>query len=273
MCRTFKFPDIHQELKSEQYEAECERNLDILNSFLHVMVFIQLNCSRSDRLKNKLFCLCIIDDLIQSLVAIKSLSAESIRNPCRRELRYMIESTIKACLISQKNSDKSIEEQILEYRQVIKSTNVSMIKEIEFYFFPDSQKEQFIEKTLRLYGKLCAYVHSTPHQMQERIELDKKGRYIGYEGADELCELNNELGDALLSILVLFFHTIPRWCVGDYLVEPNGYTVSSYYCKYRFFAIIDEAFDYKHERQDKLQEIKTIRDANVCYQILCSTLA
>lgn len=265
MCKISTFPDIQQELQSAEYKEEYERHLDILNSFLRTIVFIHLNCSRSDKLKNKLFCLSIIDDLIQSLTAIKSLSDEGIRNPCRRELRYMLELSIKACLISQKNSDKSIEEQISEYRQVIKSTNISMVKEINYYFFSELEKEQFVREVLKLYGKLCTYVHSTPYQMQERVELDKKGRCIGFEGTDELKELDEEIGDVLAHILVLFFHTIPQWCVGDYLVEANGYTVNSYFSKYKFFAIIDGFFDYKHERQDKLQEIRAIRESNVCY--------
>lgn len=265
MCESPGVPDIYRELESKEYKAEYERHLDILNSFLRAMVYIQLICKRSVIMNNKLFCLSVIDDLIQSLVAIKCLCVEGIRNPCRRELRYMIELSIKACLVSQKRSIKSIEEQISEYRQIIKSTNISMIKEIDLYFFSESQKERFVKEVSRLYGKLCTYVHSTPQQMMERIELNKKGRCIGFEGTGELYELNNEIGDVLSSILILFFHTIPRWCVGDYLVESNGYTVNSYYCKYRFFAIIDEVFDYKHERQDKLNEIKAIREATVCY--------
>lgn len=258
-------PNIEEELKSAEYKAEYERHLSIFNSFLQTMVFINMNCSRSESLKNKLFCLSVIDDLLQSLVAIKSLSDEGIRNPCRRELRYITELAIKACLISQKESDKTNEEQIIEFHDTLKSTNISMIKDINFHFFNESQKEQFVSYTKKLYGMLCLYVHSTPHQMDERVALDKKGRCIGFEGTDELRELDDEIGNVLSCVLVLFFHAIPQWCVGDYIVERNGDTVASYYSKYKFFAIIDEYFDYKCERQDKLEKIQAIRAANICY--------
>lgn len=257
--------NIDEELESKEYREEYDRHLDILNSFLRTLVFINLNCSRSETLKNKLFCLSVIDDLLQSLAAIKSLSAEGIRNACRRELRYIIELTIKACLISQKQSEKSTEEQIMQFRDTLRSTNISMIKDIDFYFFDEPQKERFITETKRQYGLLCLYVHSTPYQMEERIKLDKKGRYIGFEGTNELRELNDEIGYALSNVLILLFHAIPQWCVGDYIVEHDGYTVVTYYSKYSFFNIIDKCFDYKHERQDKLKELQSIRDSRVCY--------
>lgn len=258
-------PNMEQEMESPEYKAEYERHLSILNSFLRAMVFIRLNCSRSADLKSKLFCLSVIDDLLQSLVAIKCLSDDGIRNSCRRELRYIIELSIKACFISQKESSKSTEEQIVEFRNALKSTNISMINDISFHFFDEPQKELFIAYTKRLYGMLCLYVHSSPQQMEERITLDKIGRSIGYEGTNELRELDDEISNVLLSVLVLFFHAIPQRCVGDYIVESNGYTTSTYYSKYKFFAIIDEYFDYKSARQDKLEELQKIRTANICY--------
>lgn len=265
MTENNSFIDIQQELESKEYKEEYARHLEIFNSFLHAMIFIQLECNQSERLKNKLFCLSVIDDLLQSLVAIRSLSDEGIRNPCRRELRYMIELAIKACLISQKESDSTIEEQINEFRSIIKSTNISMIKEINFHFFSEQQKEQFVTEIKRFYGELCIYVHSTPKQMQERMELDRRGRYIGFEGTNELRELDDEIGFALSSILCIFFHTVPQWCVGDYIVERDGYTVKSYFSKYKYFAMIDEKFDYKCERQNKLEDIQAIRESEICY--------
>lgn len=266
MRENSSFPNIAEELESEDYKNEYDRHLEILNSFLRALMFINLNCSRSESLKNKLFCLSVIDDMLQSLVAIKCLSAEGVRNTCRRELRYLIELAIKACLISQQLSEKTSEEQIEQFRDILRSTNISMIKSINFHLFDETQKEQFVTTTTRMYGELCRYVHSTPYQMEERVRLGTIGRHIGFEGIDELRELNDEIGSALSSVLILLFHAIPQWCVGDYIVERNGNTVDTYYSKYGFFAAIDKQFDYKHERQDKLEEIQTIRNLRMCYK-------
>ena len=257
--------DISTELESEEYKEEYQRHLDILNSFLQCMAFIQFDCSRNTTLRNKLFCLSVIDDILQSTVAIKCLAAEGIRNSCRRELRYLIELSIKACLLSQQHSEENAEDQISEFHKTIESTNISMINQIDFYFLKEAEKANFITETKRIYGELCLYVHATPQQMQERISLDLRGRYIGREGTNELKELNDEIGKALSYVLILFFHAIPDWCVGDYIVEQDGSTVATYFSKSKYFSYIDEYFDYKCERQDKLEKIKSIRLNEICF--------
>ncbi len=257
--------NIESELNSNEYNNEYLRHIDILNSFMRALVFIRMNCSRNKTLKDALFCLSVIDDLLQSLVAIKSLSNEGIRNTCRRELRYIIELSIKACLISQKDVDKTIEEKISVFRNILRSTNISMMKNIDFFYFADADREYFISEASRFYGTLCLYVHASPEQIKERLELDAKGVYIGHEGTLELKELNDEIGKALYIALILFFHAIPQWCVGDYLVESNGCTVDNYFTQYRLVSVIDEHFDYKHERQSILSELQSYRHSRICY--------
>jgi hypothetical protein len=252
-------------VESKGYKEGYKLHQYIINSFIQCLFFAQLNCSRSDKLENSLFFLSVIDDMFQSIVGIACLSEQGIRNTCRRELRYLLELAIKACVVSQKYSDKSVSEQIAEYFGIIKSTNISMIKEIDFYFFDKDLKDNFISESLRMYGDLCAYVHSTPKQMQERIGLMQKGRYIGFEGVNELKELNKEVSITLSFVLVLFFHAIPEWCVGDYIVERDGTTVNSYFSRSKYFAAIDSIFDYKQERQGHLDTVKACREKKVAF--------
>lgn len=265
MCDDKIIIDIDAELKSKEYTEEYALHQSIIDSFMQCLFFAQLNCSRSSELKNSLFILSVIDDMFQSVVAIACLTKQGIRNTCRRELRYLLELAIKACVVSQKYSTKSVDEQITEYINTIKSTNVSMIKEIDFFFFDTVLKESFVSEVLRMYGNLSTYVHSTPKQMYERISLAQKGRYIGFEGTNELKELNYELTITLSFVLSLFFHSIPSWCVGDYIVERDGHTVISYFSKSKYFAAIDSKFDYKHERQECLEEIKAIRERKIAF--------
>jgi len=256
--------DIDKELESTEYKKEYERHINILNSFMQCLTFTNLNCSRRVDLREKLFFLSVIDDIYQSIVAIKLLSKDGIRNTCRRELRYLIELSIKACIISQQKSEKSVEEQIIEFRKIIQNTNNSQVKDIDFYFLSEPNKVQFFSEISRMYGDLCLYVHTSQKQMQERVKLIQDGRTIGLEGINELRELNSELGKSLSLIIVLFFHAIPSWCVGDYMVENDGKTVNSYFSKSKYFAAeIDSKFVYKHERQKDLYNIINERTSKI----------
>lgn len=255
--------DINKELESPEYKAEYDKFLFISDSFLQCLLFIYMNCTRSDQLRNKLFFLNVIHDIVQSIFAINILAAEGIRNTCRRELRYLIELAIKACCISQKQSEKSVEEQLTEYKKELKSTNISMIDEINLYFLSEISKTTYLQEIKRMYGEMCSYVHSSPKQIQERLDMANKGRTFGLEGTEELRELNIEIGKVYSYILILLFHSIPQWCVGDYLVERDGETVATYFLKSKYFTEIDEKFNYKHERQDKLKEINDKRKASI----------
>ncbi len=255
--------DIEKELESPEYKAEYKKHLHINNSLIRCLFFSSMNCSRSKEMKNKLFFLSVIDDILQSSVAIKMLATEGIRNTCRREMRYLIELSIKACYVTQKFSDKTVEKQIDEYKKQLKTSNITMVKDIDFYFFNEKNAKSFLQEIKRMYGYTCNYVHASPNQMLERLSLVANGRTIGKEGLKELKELNTEISKVYSYILVFLFHSLPTWCVGDYLVERDGKTVDWYFAKSKYIAEIDQHFDYKHERQSIIDEVRDMRNKSI----------
>ena len=99
----------------------------------------------------------------------------------------------------------------------------------------------------------------TPAQIKERFMLDASGRIIGHEGTQHLFELNNELENVILYLIIFLFHSVPTYCVGDYIVEKNGDMVQMYLKKSKYIKRVDEYFDYKYERQVRLDEIVRAR--------------
>lgn len=247
--------DVEIELESEEYKTEYQRSINIFNDFLHFYGFTMLYLSK----ENKLFWRFMFDNIMQSLVAIRHLLTEGMNNPCRREMRYLVELSIKSCVISQKHSSESIDEQLALYRELLKSTNISMMNDINFYFFDERLKGEFVTEVKQTYGRLCNYVHLTPAQIKERFMLDASGRIIGHEGTQDLFELNNELENVILYLIIFLFHSVPTYCVGDYIVEKNGDMVQMYLKKSKYIKRVDEYFDYKYECQVRLDEIVRAR--------------
>jgi hypothetical protein len=70
---------------------------------------------------------------------------------------------------------------------------------------------------------------------------------------------------ALAASLVLIFHSVPEYVAGDWFVETDGSTVRSRLMGSRFLSGMDGFFDYKHERQERLAEIKAAREANISF--------
>lgn len=255
---------FYKEINSSEYKEEWQKHEYMTDSLISCLMYIFLNFGRDRENQPRNFFIRLIDDIIQSLVAIKMLASEGIRNTCRRELRFLIESSIKACLISQKYPKFSFEEQISEYEKELKSTNISIISDINLYLFASSElRNNFISETKRIYGELCNYVHLTPHQIIERLVLAQQGRYMGFEGINELKQLNDEISRVYSIVIVFLFHSIPAWVVGDFLVNRDGSSNNWYFNKSKYIAEIDSRFDYKHERQERLEEIRKKRYANI----------
>ena len=211
--------DVKRELESDKYKTEYARSVDILNSLIRPLMFIKVNCNIHKSFTGTLFFKFIIDDLIHSLIGLKVLLDEGIVNSCKRELRYILELAVKACLVSQKYSRESFDKQLLIYKKLLKDTNISMIEEIKFHFFDEEYRGQFISDVKREYGILCDYVHCTPVQIKERLDLDNIGKTLGLGGTEELFQLNNFIEKVLSLVIVLCLHAVPNWCVGDWIID------------------------------------------------------
>lgn len=114
-----------------------------------------------------------------------------------------------------------------------------------------------------MYGEMCSYVHLTPHQITERLYLAQEGRYMGFEGVNELKQLNDEVSKVYSYVIVHLFHSIPVWVVGDLLVNGDGTSYDWYFNKSRYIAEIDSRFDYKVERKKNLEEIRFNRSQRI----------
>jgi hypothetical protein len=168
-------------------------------------------------------------------------------------------------LISQKSdaSELSFEDQIDEYKNILKKSEFNLINSIQLKLLAAESADEFKKEAKRMYGVLSAYSHSTPFQVSERLGLEKAGKTIGYEGTEELRNLNDYAQLTYSYIATLFAHALEEWVLGDFLVESNGERNPWHFRKSKYIAMLDERFDYKHERQENLQRIKSDRLADI----------
>jgi len=256
---------IKEELESPEYIEQLDRHEVMWRSLCEYLSFCKLNFSRAGDIARRHFFLRVVDDFLQSVVAINYLCREGIHHTCRRELRYLLEMSVKACLISQKSevSELAFEEQIEEHKKVLKKPEFNLINSIQFRLLTEQSAEEFKRDVKRMYGVLSAYSHSTPFQISQRLCREKAGRTIGYEGTEELRDLNEHAQLTYSYIATLMAHAVEEWVLGDFLVESDGERNPWHFRKSKYIAILDERFDYKHERQENLQRIKSDRLSDV----------
>lgn len=237
----------------------------IINSYLAGLGFIHMDTSRSSTYKDSHLLSYLVQDLLQSAVSILTLGTEGLVNVARREVRFILEATIKLCYVQQKEYHLSIPEKIERFDTELKSQRISVNRELDLHFLSDEWRQTFIEECGRIYGLTSSYVHLTPAQLNERIAAVDAGRTSGKESKEDLEDLNLLVARGLAASLVLLFHSVPQHVAGDFLVDMNGDAPQWYFAGSRFIAAIDSQFDYKHERQSRLQEIQTLRNAKVFF--------
>lgn len=243
-------------------QIELDRNLKICNSFFDSVIFSLFNYQRGPLDFKDNFFLRVSDEFVETLSSIELLMKNGYRNQCRRECRFILELAIKAAYINQQNDNEDFNVQLENFQKLLQDPGISIIKKLDYPFFADSPElvEEFSLEARRMYGSLCKYVHTSPRQLIEKIELAEKREELGMLTVEEYKMLNDELAKTFSYITVLLFNSMPQYVVGDYL-EPRK--DDYYFNKSKYIAKIDEAFDYKHERQATLDELKEKRKKEI----------
>lgn len=250
---------MKKEDDAAEISMELRRTTEMRRSVAHCLLFCYLDSNRDGVSGSENFFLRMIDDILQSVVAIEFLAREGMVNTCRRELRYLTELSIKSLVIVNGDSRNSFESQVSAYENLLDSPNINPINSLNFSLLGTTHQEDFKSQVKRIYGYLSKYTHSGAYQIRERLLRAEQGRSVGYEGFIEIQRLNDDIERVLAIVLVMVFHAVGEYVVGDYLVEEDGGTANWYFTRSKFISIIDEYFDYKFERQWRLDKLKAER--------------
>ena len=248
---------------SPDIAEQIENTWTISRAFLSALKFVVLDSARDSKYFDNHLLAYLAQDYIQSVVSLSVLTHGGIHNTCRRELRFLLEMSIKLCYIQQSQPGSAVAVKLDIFKNTLESTNISMQKKIDLNLLPESVRAQFYSDVGRFYGETSQYVHLTQEQILERMSQVNAGRSSGFEAASDVERLNSLIGRGTALALVFLFHSIPQYVVGDWLVRKDGQCLNWFYSKSKYIAHMDEHFDDKHERQDKATEIKKARWAMV----------
>lgn len=252
------FEDVQPDIAASLKETDL-----IIRSYLAAVSFIVQDTARDPEYVNNHLLSYLAQDILQSSVSILTLAMEGLLSVAKRELRFLVEASIKICFVQQQSYASAIAEKLDTFDKELSSQRISIKQNLRLLTLPEELHEAFTEEVGRIYGLTSNYVHLTPSQIQERIAAVEAGRTAGNESAEDINELNTLISRGLAASLVLLFLSVPDYVAGDWLVEEDGATIDSYFTGSRFIAGMDSYFDYKHERQAQLTNVRSTRQARV----------
>lgn len=235
----------------------------IVRSYLAGLSFLVQNTSRDPSFLGNHLLSYLAQDVLQSTLSVVALAAEGMLNVARRELRFLLEASIKICFVQRASYGSSVDDKLAEFDKVLASQRISIKENLDLDMLPDRLRTAFAEEVGRLYGLSSAYVHLTPAQILASIEAAEAGVSAGKERPADVEALNGIAERVMAASLVLLLHSVPDWVAGDWLVEGDGASIDWHFMGSRFIAGIDNHFDYKHERQATLETIQRERKASI----------
>ena len=244
---------------SPEAEDEIHRTEEICRAYLFGLQFIISDTARDPNYFDNHLLSYTSQDFLQSITSMPVLVREGIHNVCRRELRFLLEMSIKLYRIQQEQPHSSVATKLESLKKILDTTNISIQNQITLGLLPEAIRADFTQSVGRFYGETSQYVHLTQAQVLERIALVQAGRTSGMENVEDIKALNLMIARGLALSLVFLFHAAPQYVVGDLLVQSDGSSLNWFFAGSKFIAAIDEEFDYKAERQSNLTEIKRKR--------------
>lgn len=244
--------------KSKDYSEQITKLDLITQDFILALKFSSFFLERCPDFRENSISVLAITDLLETSLMIRMIVKEGFLNPAKRELRYIIELAIKAVYVDQNMWRDPLPEKLKFWKKSVNQASITPeIYKIDFIFFEENN--DLVEDVKRCYGRACKYVHPSVHQIKERIDLALQGVTIGLETAKELKEIVDEIFLVYSFVLVFIFHGIGHSTVGE-LFEGVWNTMPKWSFHWNKYILeIDKYFDYKHERQEKLEIIKLNR--------------
>jgi hypothetical protein len=124
----------------------------------------------------------------------------------------------------------------------------------------ENTRDHFIAATKDAWIAASQFSHPTSVYLQEKLAARAAGITPGFETVEQFTAGVDHLFETESIVVVLALHAIQQDFAGDVLVEALDRQDSWPFHESPFVSDVDAFFDYKFERQDKLDEIRQRRE-------------
>ncbi len=240
---------------TQQFQQELKYLSDFSFDAIKTIRTISIYSARAKDVYENFLSIKSADDLLQSIVGIKELISNGVHNFAKREIRYLIEMTVKYLVVDQEIMGKSLSVKTKYLVDNIPNSSIEVVDRIStpFDILIDTEFKNEIKD---IFYKACAYVHPSQRQIEEQIDNYSKGVNIGFENAKMLANINKATFRAYDIILTLLFIGFGQSMSSDLFVEIYENEPKWKFHKGKYIKKYSMLFDYKSERQIKNSQLK-----------------
>lgn len=242
----------HKEfMESQKYQQELKHFTKLVKEFVNIIRTCSLYSTRAFEYSKNSLLLTHTDEIIESAVSYLILIDAGVINPIIRELRYILETSLKYLVVDQKCSDKSYTDKIEYLNNNIPRSSIDCIEDVDIICLDNSDKKKFYGEVKDIYKKICKFIHPSKEQIRVYDDRVKRGAYLGFETEKELKKINSLAYKVFEYIIVLHLTSLGVGLAGDMFIYYFDEEKNCKFNKCNYIKKISEFYNYKYERKSK----------------------
>ncbi|MCB5175539.1 hypothetical protein [Microvirga lenta] len=257
--------DEHEKLRaSEPFQQALKRVDKLVWEYGEAINAIDFQSTRWPPFYEEFISLRMKQQFAECVISAGQLIKEGFHTPARRELRFLVEASVKALWLdtgSPEISDSRREKPISKLSDVKAKVGAlddlgrerfaGIVKSLKFKMIDDAGAEIFRSAALDLYSKLSTHVHVSSQNIGKDLQRFEKGQDIGFETVKDVNSMADLMQRVLDLALASHFEAFMPSLVGDIFVEIFDENKRWTFHKTPLVAAVSRHFDYKAERQSR----------------------
>jgi hypothetical protein len=221
----------------------------VCDSFLQGVTACFLMSTRSRSISENSLSLRLTDDYVQSAVSIRAMAMNGAHDPAKRELRFLLEATVKYLLVDQRLPSSDFSNKLQFLKDNVPRSSVDIVDDLVLSGLSAAEQTSLKSEVKDIYAKLSAFVHPSITQIQEDIERYRRGEHLGFESAKEVERFAENSFRVFDIVLVLLFHGVGLGLAGDIFTAALDRIPDWKFHKGKYMHVLSRHFDYKVERK------------------------
>jgi hypothetical protein len=227
---------------------------------------IEMMATRNPPFFEELISLRIKPHFVQSMIAAAHMIKEGLHDPGKREMRFLVEASIKALWLDQGSPalrphadpgaaapPRTVAEKAAALDGLGRERFAEIVDSLRFGLLAAAAGNRYRQTAKSLYGNLSTTTHVSSGNVERDLANFEKGNHFAFETVADLNAIARLLRQVLDLALASHFEAFDLGLVGD-LCEPH-FAPSWSFLKMPLISAVDRHFDYKHERRVRRGEV------------------
>lgn len=245
-ARRTRIQQFYQETyNTKEFKDALQYILSLRNDYFIALKYISLMGWRFGA-SDKLLLIKHQDYLTEASTMAVEAALEGMHNSCMRELRYILEASVKFLSLDQNHSHLNLEKR----GELLSSENLFFKDYVDgLKFFPEFSADKEIKDEIKsLYSELSLTIHPSVQKIKDTERRAEREDYVCMESISSLNKTAKILFKVLDISLLSLFHSLDLSSAGDiFTMELDDYKKWRFH-KGRYVSELSKCFDYKAER-------------------------